>query len=307
MVDNDILTSFYLWFDNKLMSKGAFKNTESKLSFVSGSHFEYKSPYGQWVYDSSIYKVTGELSGVAYAQRATVNSGAKIGVNFIPKSGNGAYTNYQIGSVVLPPPSGAYNSNVTAKYAYKTFNLYTSDDTESKILFQTKYIENPTSNPKDIPNIIERNSDRIFPCAIIKYNVGPNSPLELGGVEWTKPKIRVICIADNLFNSNFINGLFRDTQNSPFYLLDGEDFPFNTVNDLKFGGYNYPAIVNDIEKNDANHLARMVYIRRVSVSKYTEKFASDLARNAIPSIIDFELEIMRVPRSKPEYTSIQFD
>jgi len=60
--DNQIMSSFLLWFDNKLLSKGeAYQNTTGEFYSVSDEFYgydTYASSYSQLVSDVSVSGVT---------------------------------------------------------------------------------------------------------------------------------------------------------------------------------------------------------------------------------------------------------
>ena len=60
--DNKVMSSFFLWFDNKLLDKGeAFENVTGKFYDASeeyGGYSTYASSYSQFVADASITGAT---------------------------------------------------------------------------------------------------------------------------------------------------------------------------------------------------------------------------------------------------------
>ena len=74
---HNVINSFFLWFDNFLMTKGdAYKTYTTKLYNyedlrLGGGKVVYGSPYKQWVYDKNITGVTGLYGGILVSD--TVN------------------------------------------------------------------------------------------------------------------------------------------------------------------------------------------------------------------------------------------
>ena len=60
--DNKVMSSFFLWFDHKLLDKGeAYENVTGQFYNVSEEYYGYKSyssPYSQLVADASIAGAT---------------------------------------------------------------------------------------------------------------------------------------------------------------------------------------------------------------------------------------------------------
>ena len=132
--DNKVMSSFFLWFDHKLLDKGeAFENVTGQFYNVSEEYYGYKSyssPYSQLVADASI---TG----------ATIPTGLYVGENNLVNVGQGGSTglyniNYLDGKVYF---SGEQTADITGSFAIKDFNVYLTNQPEEKILFETKYTE----------------------------------------------------------------------------------------------------------------------------------------------------------------------
>ena len=107
--DNKVMSSFFLWFDNKLLKKGeAFENVTGQF------------------YDS----ITG----------ATIPTGLYVGDNLVNVSEGGSdglfAINYNEGRAYF---SGDQSSDVTGSFAIKDFNVFLTNQPEDKILFETKY------------------------------------------------------------------------------------------------------------------------------------------------------------------------
>ena len=81
--DNKVMSSFFLWFDNKLLDKGeAFENVTGKFYDASeeyGGYQTYSSSYSQFVADAAI---TG----------ATIPTGLYVGENNLVNRGEGGAT-----------------------------------------------------------------------------------------------------------------------------------------------------------------------------------------------------------------------
>ena len=95
--DNKVMSSFFLWFDNKLLDKGeAFENVTGQFYDASEEYqgfSTYASSYSQFVADASI---TG----------ATIPTGVFVGENNLVNRGEGGATglfdiNYLDGKVYL--------------------------------------------------------------------------------------------------------------------------------------------------------------------------------------------------------------
>ena len=127
-----LTTSFFLWFDNFLLTKGeAFSNKTGDLFYYSDDRLDatykaYGSPYKQWVTDSSI---TG----------ATVPSGVYIGGNFSGRD-DGVVLDFDNGRALVSGSST--DLTVTGSFAVKDFNVYITNDTEEDLVVENKYTVN---------------------------------------------------------------------------------------------------------------------------------------------------------------------
>ncbi len=85
--DNKVMSSFFLWFDNKVLTKGeAYENTTGQFYSTSDEYYGYQtysSSYSQFVSDASI---TG----------ATIPTGLYVGDNLINVGEGGSDGLYDI-------------------------------------------------------------------------------------------------------------------------------------------------------------------------------------------------------------------
>ena len=111
--DNKVMSSFFLWFDNKLLDKGeAFENVTGKFYDASeeyGGYSTYASSYSQFVAAASI---TG----------ATIRTGLYVGQDNLVNVGQGGATglfdiNYLDGKAYF---SGDQTADITGSFAIKT-------------------------------------------------------------------------------------------------------------------------------------------------------------------------------------------
>ena len=127
-----LTTSFFLWFDNFLLTKGeAFTNKTGEFFYYDDSRLDstykaYGSPFKQWVTDSS---VTG----------ATIPSGVYIDGNFSGRN-DGVVLDFENGRGLI---SGSDTDlTITGEFSLKDFNVYITNDTEEDLIVEISfYIE----------------------------------------------------------------------------------------------------------------------------------------------------------------------
>ena len=220
--DNKVMSSFFLWFDNKLLDKGeAFENVTGKFYDASeeyGGYKTYSSSYSQFVADASI---TG----------ATIPTGLYVGENNLVNVGQGGSTglfdiNYLDGKVYF---SGEQTADITGSFAIKDFNVYLTNQPEDKILFETKYTER---NKIDLtPTGLEADT-KTYPVVYLKNMGSSNEPISFGGQDQTTINVRAIVLAQSQFELDAVGSIFRDTQKTLVPLFEEDEMPFNS-----FGGY----------------------------------------------------------------------
>ena len=281
--ENKVVSSFLLWFDHVLLTKGeAFTNFGSKFFDVPTSYYGYEtygSPYKQFVSDSSIANaniITGlYISGSSASHFREVGVQGLEDINF--NEGH-AYFDHDIVA-----------SQISGNYSIKDFNVYLTNRIEQDILFESKIsLRNKTSQTVTglAPNV------STYPAVFIKNNGGSNKEFSFGGEEMTRNEIRAIVLADSNFSLDAVCSIFKDKVRENMKLIDEEGYPFNALGGLKNGtSYNY----NDLTSN----LVEEVYIDEVNVTKYDVGYMDGLT-NANPevysAILDFELNAARHPR-----------
>ena len=227
--DNQVLSSFLLWFDHTLLNKGeAYQNATGQFYNVSTEYAGYKtysSSYSQIVSDASI---TG----------ATIPTGLYVGSNLVDVGEGGSTGLYAIDyNNGRSYWSGDQGGNVTGSFAIKDFNTFLTSRTEDEILFQTQYT-NRNKISTVVPTGLEPDM-RTYPVVYIKNDGSNNEPFAFGGQDTTKISVRAIVIADSQFEIDAIGSLFRDERHNYIPLFAPSEMPFN-----QFGYYR-----NDVQYN----------------------------------------------------------
>jgi hypothetical protein len=274
--DNDVMSSMILFVDNVVCNvgqgytnySGNFYNTNDLFN----NTYTYSLPFKQIIADSSV-------SG------ANVLSGIYLSGSFITGNQNGLIgINHQNGQVF-------FSNNVTANqlsgnYAVKDFNIYLTNKPEQELLFETKY----SIKPKTSQNLdgLAPNAQTI-PAIFIKSNNSINDPFALGGTVDSKIDIRLIVLADSLFNLDAVCGVLRDTAYQRMPLIKNTDLNLNYLNCLNSGFYNYNSLKSS--KFSQNEL---FYIEEVSISK-NFAFMDKINPGIFPAFVDFTLSKIRTP------------
>jgi len=274
--DNDVMSSMILFVDNVICNVGQGYTNYSGNFYSTNNLFNntytYSLPFKQIVSDSSV-------SG------ANVLSGIYLSGTFVTGNQNGLIgINHQNGQVF-------FNSNVTANqlsgnYAVKDFNVYLTNKPEEELLFETQY----SVRPKITQNLtgLAPNTQTV-PAIFIKNNNSINDPFAFGGTVDSKIDIRLIVLADSLFNLDAVCGILRDTAYQRMPLIKNTDLNLNYLNCLNSGFYNYNSLKN--AKFNQNEL---FYIEEVAISK-NFAFMDKINPGIFPAFVDFTLSKIRNP------------
>ena len=268
LYDHSVSSSFLLWFDYILTKKAqAYQSISSKLYPITDNRFKSKTvfaaPFKQWVADSSV---------------TSIPSGIYVDGTFIPRDVSGLKINYNDGIVMFDNPLST-SVSVSGNYAVKQVNVYSAYEDEETLLINTKYRVNPTF-PDSLSGI--NPPLKTVPCAMLKYTPGTNEGFQLGGTRLSKGVVKATIISDNEYILDGALGIFRDTSQTYFTLLDSSQMPYNSYGDLKSGVYNYETLITQDP-------ARMVYISSVESYKSSEKISVDVNKKVYVGFLDFEI------------------
>lgn len=277
-----IVSSFLLWLDNKILTKGqAFTNHSSNLFKVNsdkGSYHTYAIPYGGIVSDSSI-------SG------ANVMTGVYLNNTFITTGQSGFVgINYEKGHVYF---NSNVNYTISGDYAVKDFNISTTYEPEEAILFKNKYYlktkfpqQLSGTQPHQIP----------YPIIFVKDNGSNSDPFALGGLEQEIYRIRCIILSDDYFKLTAAQNILRSAVRTQIALFEPSEIPYNAINSLKSGYYNYTGVAYN-KINEQNFM----FIENATTPRIVQQFTSsidDLNRDVFFNFVDFELSYFCNPRER---------
>lgn len=279
---NQVVSSFLLWLDNKICSKGqAFINYSGLFYNVTGSHANYYTfgaPFNQLIADTSV-------SG------ANVFTGVYLNNTFITTGISGLVDiNYKAGHLYFSNDVRQYN--ISGNYAVKEFNISLTDKQDDVLLFKTKYYQKPRF-PQKPTGVLDDNL--VYPIILVRQEGDTSEPYSFGGTEWETTDVRCIILADSLFNLHAVQSLLKDTIRTPIALFSAQDMPYNNRGGLKSGVYNYTGMANT-RINDQN----FVFVEKVFIPRAGQRFATtseNFNYDVFFNFVDFELTKARNPRS----------
>ena len=283
--DNVGMSSFLLWLDHTLLSKGkAFTNTSSffyDVNSLYNGYNTYGSPFRQFVADESIKNIHGAniINSVNLNNSITVRGGS-----------NFANINYDQGQVYFTSPVSNPDTTLSGDFAVKDFNTYITNDLEEKLLFETQFT---VRNKTDLTAAGLPPSTMTYPAIFIKNNGSRNEPLAFGGTDQTETDIRAIVLSDDQYKIDAVGSIFRDRARTIVPVIPETGMPFNTLGDFRDNvQYNYTGLSSQFP--DSGVFIDNVYTSKIGGVTYTQK--TNINPDVFSMIIDFEVSDIRLPR-----------
>ena len=279
---HNVINSFFLWFDNFLMTKGdAYKTYTTKLynyedPRLGGGKVVYGSPYKQWVYDKNI---TG----------ATIPSGFTINNQFVSTGTSGMKIDFDNGRIIFN--SGvSTNLSITGTYSVKEVNSYITDQPEDNLIIENKFVTNSrfTVSENYIPPY-----NPVTPCIFASIETAHNTAFAFGGEDETKCIIKVVAFCENLYQLDGVLSIFGDSYNEIFSIIPMTGHPLGEFNEMKTGayptGYDYKNLSNAYN-------SQTLFISHVETSKIRDSVIKELNPILHIGFLDFEIKTYRYPR-----------
>jgi hypothetical protein len=274
---HEATSSFVLWFDNYLLTKGeAYANRTGSLTYSSddilgSSYNPYSSPYKQWVGDASI-------SGATIANSIFVDGVEKN------RGTDGLRVDYRNGRAVFDSTVST-SSSVTGSFSVKDFNIYITDQDEEDLITESKFDINTRFSTSEVPIAPYK---QVVPAAFISCQESKNTPHAFGGEDRTSLDFRCVFISDDMYKLDGALSIFNDSNDVVFSQIDYDNFPETEFGDNKYGSYNY----NDLEALSTEKF----FITDVTSSKLSDKVSKKVLPNLFVGFVDFEVAKYRFPR-----------
>ena len=185
--DQKLLSSFYLWFDDRVTRYGEAAETGINQQFyysdlsvdVPLNQVAYYSPDRQFVANgeevpSGVY-ISGGSFGSSYS--------------FVNQNGDdntGLLIDFDKGRVILKSGVGSTLA-ISGDFDRKTVNCYITNETEEELLFNTDFLLAEDNQDTFLQSITGLGSPNYtVPAAFLSYNSSINKPFALGGMQDTQ-------------------------------------------------------------------------------------------------------------------------
>jgi len=274
---HELTTSFALWADNYLVTKGeAYTNYTSTFYYTEDARLSdgliaYSSPHKQWVFD-------GDVNG------ATIPTGVYDENGEMARGDNGLVLDFDNGRAILNSGYGVTSATVSGSYAVKDFNIYITNQTEESLIIEGMFDTN--SRFKQSLSGVSPYA-RVIPAIFVNARDSMNEPFAFGGQDKTSTTVRCVVFAENTYQLDGALSIFNDSKNEAFAKLNFEDYPVNEHGDVT--GFNYRTLVTD-KKNLCN-------IEQVRVSKLSDRLSAGVDPSLFIGFVDMEVTNIRFPRN----------
>ena len=286
--DHNILSSFYLWFENRLVSSKV-KAYNTNLS----NNFKYVNAYD---IPSGYYGYQGEFRQLVAESNVDVpNSGFFVNGSFV--TGNttqsNVYTDYENGRLIFPQASGT-GLTITANSTVKEVNTYISNEDEQQLIIHGDFLELGQTNAYFYNKTDKLDEKTYFlPACFISLVSADNKEFSLGGEENTETRIRVTVLTRDNYTLDAILSSFRDSARETLTHIPYEDFPYGAFFSIKNFPYKYTTLKDAQPCISQNRSL----ITNVNVSKIvSESMRQKLNKNFLIGFLDFDLSTYRFPR-----------
>jgi hypothetical protein len=261
--DHKVLSSFYLWFDDKITRVAEAQETGINQQFyyssdaidVPSNQIAYYSPDRQFVSNG-----TGVPSGV-YVKGGTFGTGY-VFIEQQPNTATGLMIDHDQGRVIFNSDVGT-TLDVSGDFSRKTLNTYITNESEEELLLNTDFLIADEDDATFLQSINGLGSlNYTLPAAFLSYNSSANQPFALGGMQDTRSNVRAVVIANDNFSLDATLSLFRDSTESCIPIIEFEDFPYGEYFHIKNPPYNYKTLY-DSKIGNGNHM----FVEKVNSSK----------------------------------------
>ena len=269
---HNLTSSFFMWFDNFLLTKGeAYTNKTGEFFYyddtlIDSDYTVFGSPYKQWVSDSSI-------------DGATVPTGVYVNGNLSGRA-DGIVLDFDNGRALA---AGASSTDpVTGSFAVKDFNIYFTNDTEDDLIIENKYVVN--SRVPSGPYTYITPYDDVAPAIFLAASTLENKPFALGGMMDTVVLMKAVVISDDPYKLDGALSIFGDSVNEVIEPIPMSGFPYTELGDLKGDSYNYTGVKEGYAGETP------YFVDKVRTSKLSDRARKAVANELYIGFIDFDVQ-----------------
>ncbi len=281
--DNLVLSSFLLWINNKIATKGlAYTNVNCPFypvpSNING-YYAYSNPYGQFISDISV-------------PGAVVPTGVYLNSNFITTGVSGLKAiNYERGNLYFSSPLPK-TATLTGMFAVKELSINVVSEKDVTLLFESQTNIRPKIGQAIVSGLP---LDTItYPSILIVTTDSINKPVAFGGLDETSLNISCYILANSQFQVDAVCSILRDLKYELVPLLSASEMPYNAFGHPKTGLFDY----HQLHSEKIDNYSYLV-VEDVNTSRYLrERYFStnNINPECYVGTADFNLIKYRYPR-----------
>ena len=243
--DHKVLSSFYLWFDDRITRYGEAVQTGISQQFYY-SDLNVDIPTNQVAYYSPDRQFVANGTGVPSGVYIKSGSDPYVEVNQNGDDATGLLIDFDKGRVVLKSEMGS-DLTISGNFDRKTINCYITNESEEDLLFNTDFLLAAEDDETFLQSVTGLGSPNYtVPAAFLSYNSSLNTPFALGGMQDTRSNVRALVIVNDNFSLDGMLSLFRDSTETCVPLVDFGNFPFGEYFHIKNPPYTYTGLYDSI-------------------------------------------------------------
>lgn len=292
--DHKVLSSFYLWFDDRVTRYGEAVQTGISQEFYY-SDLNIDVPANQVAYYSPDRQFVANGTGVPSGVYIKSGSDPYVEVNQNGNDETGLLIDFDKGRVILKSGMGS-SLSISGNFDRKTVNCYITNESEEDLLFNTDFLLSSDDDETFLQSVTGLGTPNYtVPAAFLSYNSSVNRPFALGGMQDTRSNVRALVIVNDNFSLDGMLSLFRDSTETCVPLVDFPNFPFGEYFHIKNPPYTYTGLYDNIMNNNGPY----AFIEKVNCSKMydTAGAATTIPRNMRIGFIDFTISTPRLPKA----------
>lgn len=281
---NNLVSSYLLYLNNKLIKQGAFTNYTGNFyptSTTVNGYYNYQCGFSQLVSDFS-------------NSSATIGTGIYINSTFVT-AGTSGFVGYNYDKGLALFTTGVGNSTLSGVFSVKQFPIVLMAVPETKLLFETKFSLRPKTLQQATATGLN-NDQSSYPGILARVQNSLNTPWAFGGLRNTSVDIGLFVLTDSLFSLDALNGVLTDSYDDVIPYFESTEKPYNAL-----GGYSsgYTNFNYDVYTSGRISSGRCPYVKSVEIHAFKRGLFQELQSlnpEVFHSICDFVIDCPRITR-----------
>lgn len=267
-LDTRILSSFLLYVDHEIQSKGSgFQN--QVVSFYP----EVSPISNTYVFTAPVKPLCNDTS----IGGANIMSGVYVGNSYlgIGQSGLKGINHYKGAIYFTGVNPESFNLPISGKAAVKEISVKITDKTDWKLMFETKYVNNGSMQ---IPTTGLDLDTEVSPIVYLRYRGQENKGFAFSRLDNQTISMRAIIVADNEFQKVAVASILKNLNYRVIPLV--QSTPFDPLGTMTGSNYNFSSLLID------NSVTPMVFsVKSMDVPQRGDY--GDIRRSM--ALVDFEI------------------